>query len=100
MNVATCTLIAQIIPLLLIVTTWFNARIAKLKGQGRQGFAYWNDLLGLIFPLLSLVLCVFGVNQGGLTEGWQVALALVGFIYLLSHVLLNALYTHGVELPD
>lgn len=100
MNVATCTLIAQIIPLLLIASAWFNAKIAVLKGRGKQGFVFWTDLAGLVMALISLVLCILGVNHGGLEAGWQVACGFGGLYVLLVNVVLHALYMHTVKLPD
>lgn len=96
----TCTLLAQITPLLLIVAAWFNTRIAALKGKSKQGPAFWFDIAGLFFALVSLILCVLGVNQGGLVSSWQIALAFGGFYLLLSNVFLNVLYIHTVDLPN
>lgn len=100
MNVATCTLIAQIIPLLLIATVWTNSRIAKARQPKRKGLPFWMEISGVVFGLVSIWLCVRGVNSGGLTNEHAIGFAYAGLAAVLTGVIFNVVWMHTVELPD
>lgn len=100
MNVATCTLIAQIIPVLLIATVWTNSRIAKARQPQRKGLPFYIELSSVALSLFSLALCVMGVNSGGITNQWMSICAFSGVWTAMVGVFYNVVWMHTVELPD
>lgn len=98
MNVATCTLIAQIIPLLLIATVWANARVAQLRLPMKKGWAFWMEISGVAFGLAAVGICVLGVNGDGLNNPVAIVVAFTGLWSVLLGVALNVLYIHTEKL--
>jgi beta-carotene 3-hydroxylase len=65
---------------------WF---IHASHHRPQSGPFEWNDLIGVAYALVSLVLCVYGGHSGSLWLGVGIGIALYGVFYFTLHDVLT-----------